>query len=256
MPGISSIMQSLFGTTPAVAAPTPPANPGPGNTQNNTGPAPGTASSPQTDNNGVVPKTEEAKAPLSDFKEIWQNDPKATPPETVEALFANFDPAKVQESAGKVDFSKSITPDVLAKVSKGGEEGTAAFLQALNTVAQSVYGNAAIASVEMMKKALSGAQNVYDKRLTSEVKKIATRDSVLAEDPRLNNSALQPVVEALQSQFILKNPNATPSEIKQQITNYFDEVGIMFAPKPVEPKGGSKNVRKEEDWSVFLGTEN
>src|SRR6266540_2742519 len=57
--------------------------------------------------------------PMMDFTKLWENplvDPK-NPPEPEETSFLpKFDPAKIAETLGKIDFSKSALPEELAAI--------------------------------------------------------------------------------------------------------------------------------------------
>lgn len=236
---------------------TNPNNPAPTNQPGQ--PLPGTQAGTGTAPNGVVPAQDPApqvtpkpdESPLTAHEKIWQTDPTKKPTETdVSTLFSGFDPAKALEAASKVDFTKVVTPDTAAKIAAGGQEAVTAFMESLNKVAQNVYGNSAIATTKIVEQALSRAQSVYDQRLQTEVKRIASRDSLVTQNPLLNNPAVQPVVEALQQTLLVKNPNATPGEINAQITDYLSALSQTFGKKSVETSASKKPA--EEDWSKFF----
>jgi hypothetical protein len=250
-------IMSLFQTPAAQpAAPTNPtgvANPGQ--------PLPGTQASQQTAPNGVVPQLpgdpnaggdpgNSNATPLEQFADIWQTpapDASQDP-----SFFANVDPAKLMASAKKVDFAKTLTPEMLAAVAAGGEPAQKAFVQAMNAVAQTVYAQSALATTKIVDQALSKYQTSYDARLPNLVKGLSANESLVTENPIFSNPALQPIVQGLQQQFQRKNPSASAAEIKQQISAYFNAVGMQFAPK-VEPTPQQKAAASEQDWSAFLG---
>ncbi len=229
---------------------TPPVNPPPGQNPQEVGkPLPGTQSTAQTDNNGVVPAQTDPGSPLDKHAKIWEtpDTSKDTPPA---GLFDNVDPNKVMESARKVDFSKSLTPELLAKIQSGGQEATAALAQSLNSVAQTVYAQSAMATTKIVEQALAKQQEQFNAQLPQLLKSHSTQENLLAANPLLANPAIQPLVGALKEQLIRKNPNATSGEIQSQVMDYFQALGSSFAPKPATPKG--KQVRAEEDWDKFF----
>lgn len=244
-----SLWQTIFGGPSGQ-----PAQPAPGNTNvqpNNT---------PGTQDNGVVPPNGQGndkqqtqddanKSPLDKHADIWKIDPNAN--SAPAPIFAGLDPAKVMESAKKVDFSKAVTPEQLTAISKGGEEAVVAFSQALNSVAQNVYAQSAVATAQIVEKALEKSQKSYDERLPSTLKRLSANDGLLQSNPVFANPALQPLVGALTEQLTRKNPNATQLEIQQQVSDYFESVGATFAPKPKEETSKSGKSR-EQDWSTFL----
>lgn len=259
-----SIFQTLFGGSSQPAA-----QPAPGNANQQPGNTPG------TQQNGVVPPQGQnqgdpansgnqnnnqnsnqnnnnggEKTPLDQFAEIWKTDPNSSDSNN-QAIFAGLDPAKVMESAKKVDFAKAVSPQQLEAIQKGGTEAVTAFAQAMNSVAQTVYAQNAIATTKIVEQALSKAQEQYDAKIPSMVKKLSANEGLLTENPLLSNPAIQPLVGALTEQLTRKNPNATAAEIRTQVNDYFSALGTSFAPKPAEDKNSSKS-KSEVDWSAFL----
>jgi hypothetical protein len=251
-------IMDLFRSAPAA---TPPA-PAPG-TNNNPSQAnqpgqqlPGTQASAQTAPNGVVPTTPEKKepdapaSPMADFKDIWQT--VASDGDSNKGLFEGLDPQKVMESARKVDFAKSLTPEILAKAAAGGEAGVAALVAAMNSVAQTGYAQSAIATTKIVEQALKKQQEKFDAALPNLVKKHSANESILANNPIFSNPAIQPLVGALQEQLVRKNPNATAKEIETQVGDFFQALGAQFAPASKADKAAAGKKGKEEDWSAFL----
>lgn len=250
-----SFIQKLFGGgTPATPmSPTiPPVNQPPGSaTQQNPGdPTLGTQQTQLTAPNGVIP-TQPAKeeSPLDKHAELWKTpdtDPNTKPPQ---GLFDNFDPQKMMEAAGKVDFTKIITPDQLQKITAGGPEAAVAFAESLNKVAQTVYGQSAVATANITKKALDEQETRIKALLPSLVKHQGVDDSLVAANALYANPAVQPLVEALKTQLITKHPQASASEIQSHIVGYLADIGKTFAPKVEAPR--NPNTPQEYDWSKF-----
>ena len=231
----------------------PPKNPAPGQNPDQAGkPMEGTQATQGTANNGVVPKQEDQTpvSPLDKHAKIWEtpDTPKDSEPQ---GLFANVDPNKVMESARKVDFSKSLTPELLAKIQAGGQEATAALAQSLNSVAQTVYAQSAMATTKIVEQALEKQQAQFNAQLPQMFKSLSANEGLMASNPLLSNPAVQPLVGALREQLIRKNPNATSAEIQQQVGDYFSSLGQVFAP-PAPKEKGKANARAEEDWGKFF----
>jgi len=258
---MANIFQTLFGTTPAAAsqnpapsAPTGVANPGQ--------PLPGTQASQQTAPNGTVPSQSQTMnpdptqnqtpaSPLEAFKDIWQTPPTDPNSTANQSMFANLDPAKLMESAKRVDFAKAVTPEILQKIQAGGPEASAALMEAMNTVAQMGYAQSALATTKIVEQALAKAQEQQNAQLPTLVKKLSTTEATLANNPLLQNPAVRPMFEALQSQLLMKNPNASSAEIQQQVGDFFSALGSTFAPAAPQT-AQQKAARTEEDWSKFL----
>lgn len=234
----------MFKSTPATPAqPTGVNNPGQ--------PLPGTQANPGTDNNGVVPVTPDPNAsPLDKFNKVWETDPNAKAPENPAEMFANLDPAKIQEASKKVDFSKVVTQENLAKITAGGPEAAKAFMESMNAMAQQTYAQSAMATTKIVEQALSKQQASFDAQLPTMVKRLSSSEA-LNQNPVFSNPALKPVVDAMQQTLIQKNPNATVTEINQQLNDYFNAVGLQFAPKAPETPA-SKAKASETDWEKFF----
>jgi hypothetical protein len=261
---IGSVMQSLFGGASSTPAPqqqtnqnVPTGNPNPGQ------PLPGTMANQTMAPNGMVPSANPTQqpapgsvveqkevSPLDGFTDIWQTSTNPDP-NAIEPIFQKLDPNKVMESARKVDFSRAITPEQLQSIAGGGEGAVKAFAAAMNSVAQTVYAQNAMATSKIVEQALEKQQTANDARMPSLVKKFSANESLMAENPLLSNPAIQPLVGALQEQLIRKNPNATAAAIQQQVNDYFAALGTTFGPKPKETPQ-QKADKNAFDWDKFL----
>lgn len=258
-------IMDLFRAPQTPAAPVTPPN-GPSQVANPGQPLPGTQSSPATAPNGMVPTQgqtvnvgqiqQEATpvSPLDTFKDIWQT-PTNTQDDSQGPMFSQVDPQKLMESAGKVDFAKAVSPEQMQAIAAGGEAAVAAFSQAMNKVAQTVYAQSAFATTKIVDQAMERQQQNFAKQLPSMVKKFSVNEGLQTENPLLSNPALTPLVSALSEQLVRKNPNATSAEIQSQVADYFNALGTTFAPKPPETPASraAAKAAKNEDWSAFLG---
>lgn len=220
-------------------------------------PLPGTQASATTAPNGTVPagtydqgqgQNQGQQSPADKFATVWDTtgvkaDPEPTP------VFQNIDPKKVLESAKQVDFSRVLTPEILSKITAGGQEAATAFAEALNGVAQNVYAQSAMASAKMVDTALEKQREQLTAQMPSMVKQLALQDSLKTANPLLNDPAVQPVVQALSQTLRMKHPDATVAEIQAQVNEYFGMLGERFQPKVAADKSKTK---AEDDWSKFF----
>lgn len=235
----------IFRPATPTPAPAPLAAPG-----NNSPGLPGTHSSPTTPPNGTVPTqppATEPASPLDSFKDVWSN---TNTPEAPEALFGKLDPNKLMESARQVDFAKVIKPEQLTAISQGGDGAVQAFATALNSVAQTVYGQSTLATTKIVEEALKRNSESYDTKMQEMVRKFSVNEGLQTSNPLLSNPAVQPLVSALTDQLARKYPNASSAEIQSQVNGYFQQLGTAFAPAPTTPK--SQSVKPAEDWASFM----
>ena len=248
-------IMSMFRTAPAAPNPLPA---GPSQVNQPGVPLPGTANSPQTDANGVVPTTAPAgeqvpaPTPFDGFKDLWSTP--TTPADSNGPMFAEVSADKLMESAGKVDFAKAVTPEQMQAIAAGGQGAVEAFAQSMNKIAQTVYAQSAFATTKIVDQAMARQQENFAKQLPSMVKKFSVNENLQDQNPLLSNPALTPLVSALSEQLVRKNPNATSSEIQQQVNDYFSALGTTFAPKPPETPASraAQKAAKAEDWSSFF----
>lgn len=256
MSGIMSMFSNLMGGAPAPAA-----TPGQVAAPNTPGSIPTSAPNTGATNGGTAPNgtvpaagtetTPNANAtPLDQFADLWNNaptDPNAPAPA---GIFGNVDPKKFMEAAGKVDFSKAVTPEQLQAISAGGDNAMQAFAQAMNKVAQNVYAQSAFATTKIVEQAMSRSKDSFLAELPQHIKKQTVSDNLRVENPIFSNPAVQPIISALEAQMAVKFPNATSTELTQMAKTYVEALGSSFAPKPPEDKSKSKN--EEFDWNTFL----
>lgn len=256
--GIMSMFSNLMGgNQPAPAAPPgtvgTPATPGniPQGAPNTGVTTPGTAP------NGQIPAVPADTAagnatPFDSFQDLWKNEP-VDPNAPPTSVFGNVDPQKFMEAAGKIDFSRAVTPEMLQAISTGGEGAMTAFATAMNKVAQGVYAQSAFATTKIVEQALSKSKDAFMAELPQHIKKQTVTDSLRAENPIFSNPAVQPIISALEAQMTVKYPHATAPEITQMAKQYVEALGISFAPKAAVTEAEAAKAKKGEmDWSTFL----
>lgn len=207
--------------------------------------------------NGVLPGTEGANpkpdtTPLDQFSELWKNDPN-NQNTSAPGIFNNVDPKKFMEAAGKIDFTKVITPEQLQAISQGGEGAVQSFAAALNSVAQTTYAQSAFAATKITEQAMTRARESFLAELPQHIKKQTVSENLRAENPVFQNPAVQPIISALEAQLTVKFPQASAGEITTMAKQYVEALGTSFAPKPAaDPSNGRPGVKQDEDWSNFF----
>lgn len=256
--GIMDMFRNI--TAPAAAAP-PAATGTPGAGQ--PGNIPATQSVTAVAGTGTVPVgsgdppvgTVENKSPMDEYKDLWKTTPTPGTSGAPKPLF-DLDPVKLLEAAKTIDYSKSVTPEQLAAISKGGEEGTQAFLAAMQNVAATTMMHSAATTGAMVEQAVKKTRADLIKEIPGLVRGQNLRESAAEENPGFNHPAVQPIVTAMQSQFQVKHPNATTAELREMTNNYLNALsGIISPPKADTGKGG-KATGDSYDWSSFLPDNN
>ena len=211
-------------------------------------PAPVAPATPTTPTTPAPTEPVGEVSPMDQFKALWEPVKQEGIDTTLPAnIFAGADPTKMLEAARKVDFSKSIPPEVLTKITAGGPEAALAFQQALNDVSQRAYAQSSFASTKMIEQALAKFQEGIDNRLPGQIKRHAVSDSIRESNPALMHPAAAPIMEALQSQMAVKYPNATVAEIKDMASQYL----TAFAGSAL-PQKKAETVPAAENWESFF----
>jgi hypothetical protein len=261
-----SIMERIFGAVKPASTPNVPGNPGvPPNPTNNlqTNPPPtGAVQSPSTAPNGVIPNDgsnlpgvipePKKETPEDKFKSLWETPP----PEKNETPPANTPSAqeRMLEAAGKVDFSKVIDQEDLAKIAAGGQDAVQALVKTLNKTAQTVYGQSTVVAHKMVERAVEEAEQRFAAQVPGLVKRNSAREGLLGENPAFTNPAIQPLVAAIQTQIMEKNPKASQAEINQATKEYFGMVAGVFSPPKKDGESGTsgKKAKDDVDWDEWM----
>lgn len=177
---------------------------------------------------GTLPPKEQA--PLAEFADIW-NTPtqEGEVPPGLDDPYLRIDEAKVQELVNGMNFAQPTAQqqELFAKAIQGDVQ---AFSEILNGVAREVYYQSAINAARVSERvARTGVERLRD-NIPKQVRSISSSETLYKTNPLLNNTALRPIVNAVQAQFQLKHPTASPSELAEMTNKYFQDSAHLFAP--------------------------
>lgn len=249
-----SILAKLFGGVTG-QAPSPAQAANPALQQQQQLPTPGNIPAvnamPANPANPTVPATvEPTKAPegLDKYSDIWNIKPEDMP-KAPESVFAGVTPEQIAAVAAKTDFSKAVTPDMMAAISGGGEGAVAAMMQAMNAVAQQGYATNAQASIKLIETALAKQQETFTAALPDLIKNQNVANNLRTSNPIFKHPAAAPILDMFTKQLQLKNPTASAEQIQTQAQEYLLSLATTANPTKtvVDPK-----APKETDWSDFM----
>lgn len=214
-------------------------------------PATGTGTQPGELQNNTPPEPTDPVSSLDTFKDLWQNDAEggetADDLET-DALFT-IDAEKINDTVSKINFAQVLDAETLGKISEGGEEAQRAFALSLNKVAQQVFSQSMLANATLVKQALSGAQEKFDKRAQQTYRQTQVSDTVRESNPAFKHPSVAPMIAALETQLAHKYPTASPAEISQKAQAYFtDFADAIRAPE----KKAAETKIDGTDWEAFF----
>jgi hypothetical protein len=226
----------------------------PSKTGNTTVPGDGTVRSDGTGPAAIPKAGEGAESPLEKFKDIWQ---KPENPAKQPSLVPEFkiDPQKLNAAAKSIDFKKAVTPEVLERLKKGGDD--TAILDALNEVGQAAFAQSIGATTKIVESAMQNQANSFHNSVMPEIlRKHEISQAISANNKLAENPATAPIFALVKDAVTAKFPAATPDEIKQhtnELMGGLAEEMIRASGRVVTdaPKVQA-NARRDTDWGSFF----
>lgn len=245
------LFANMFNTGTGIAhnGPQPPAPPAPAPAGPPAAPAPAPApAEPQT-----------AVSHLDAWTSLWQNPttedgkPAPMPVDPLRQPLFTLDPAKIAESAGKMDFTGNIPPETLARMTAGGADSAAAFQEALNIGIRNAVIGLTVNQGNLVNQAVLENNTRISGALPSHIKKVQLLE-LGSDDPVMSHPAVQPLVNSLKQMAFAKDPNASPAEVNKQVSEYIRGMGAALQETDPTVVAAKKTAAKgEQDWGVFLG---
>ena len=241
---------NFFESKPAVSTPAPAA--APSTTQQQTA-APGTietAPNPFAVNDPAAKPTE---SPVPDFNKLWEPIATPTPDPNAPKPVSQEDRIKQTiEAARQIDFTKVIPQDTMAKISAGGQDAQAAFVEAINLVNQATYAQSTFAADARIEQAIAKAGEEFKKQIPAIVRQHNLHDTLRGEDPRYKDPEIAPLLTAIDQQISLKFPDATAAQVNSMRSQYLDRVTGKLNPKPTETPTKDPRNGEVEDWTFLM----
>jgi hypothetical protein len=245
-----SFLNSLFNTatgTPSTGgrpgAPAPTVTPG----------APAVAATPAAPAAPVEPSF---TSELDKFKSMWQTPttddgkPVQAPVDPLSQPVFTLDRQKVIDSAGKMNFTGEINPELLQKALGGDGNALAAIID--GAVRNAVAG-VTLSQADLLNQAML----TNNQRVTAALPTHINRTTLLnsqTDDPVLSHPAVQPLLTALKQTAFARNPNAKPADIEAEVHNYIRGLATAVVDSsPENIKRQQQQQAGEVDWMSALG---
>lgn len=187
---------------------------------------------------------------IKDNKGNQPADPFATP-------FFNLDPKKLGEAVSKMDFTRTVNPELVTKVFSGNpQEAGPALMEILNSVGRGAFAAAMQANTGMVERGFGNFRQRYDSVLEGRFRDFQV-NSTQSSNPALKHPAAQPVLAAIKQMFASQNPNLPASEVQSKAEDYFlamsKAINSVGDGNAGNSGGGSgKGSASEPDYSMFL----
>lgn len=207
---------------------------------------------PQTNNGSAEAQS---ASPLDAFKDLWQpaatpKDAQGNPVPASKGMF-NLDPAKIMETAGKINFKQSVSKDQLAAITAGGPDAMNALLDVINKVGQDAYAHSVQTNAQLMEAGFGKARTDFTAELPNHIKNYGVSRELSRENPAFAHPAAQPIIDAVKTQMMQKFPGASESEVAQKAREFVEG----FANAAIPPKtdaSSQQNKSSNTDWDAWV----
>ena len=224
---------------------------------------------PHVQNNPLVPNNQNTVPPQQDpanpgvttspmdkFKDLWHIDPNTPNAQTnPNAPLIQLDQAKLAEQVKQMDFTKSVSPELFQQALGGGDNAVQALSTIVNTVAQQAVAQALVGSSMVSE----GAVKKYGANLRTELPGLLKQQSMMDQrrqlNPAMSDPMYEPMVRVVEQRMREKFPDATPTELTQQVSMYFDGLAAAAtAPKTAQEQKEQQQQKSKDDvdWDAYM----
>jgi hypothetical protein len=191
-------------------------------------------------------------SPLDAFTDLFTIDPKKpVPKDPLAEPLLKLDPKTLGEAVAKMDFTKNLPPDLVAKALQGDAN---AFAQALNGATRASFMQITQMVTGLIEGAVRTNNGRYDSALESRFRTFQLNSST-STNKALEHPAAKPVVAALKSSIAQMHPELSAADVQKRAEDYF--LGMSKAITSVGEEGaggtaGNRGEPAEQDWSKYL----
>ena len=162
---------------------------------------------------------------------------------TLDDAYLTIDNDKVIELAKGMNFVPN-GPEMQALAQKALSGDAQAFAEYNNALMQNMYASILTQTSRISEKIARAGVTRLQATIPNTVRSISTTNNLTTQNPIFSDPASKPMVDMIRSQVELKNPTATPEQVTEQVTKYFQDFAAVLAPKakPAEtpnPYGGT-----------------
>lgn len=218
-------------------------NPSGGNPANAPAPAPAPAPDP-------------INSQLDQLVGVWHTPttadgkPVGPQPDPLAQQMFQFDPAKVQEGASKLDFTTGISPEKAAAALGGDID---AFKEVINQAVRTAFVGSTLNTGNLLNDGFARHGRNIDQALPGRIRNFQVSSSK-SEDPILSHAAFAPMVSAMRGVIASKMPNASADEVTRATEEYFLQIGNVFATRKQKEEAKASGAAEEEvDWLKSMG---
>lgn len=160
---------------------------------------------------------------------------------------------KYQQLFSKQDFTQGIDQEQVQKALQGDAE---AFMAVLNGVGRNAASNSSFLSSKVASKGVGSRLEKFGQEVPKMVRDQAVNEMFTNNKNKIySDPATKPVIESIQSMVLKQNPNATASQVQQEVDEYLKAFTGSFAGTMAddEKQESQKGQQQEVDMSSIFG---
>lgn len=183
------------------------------------------------------------------FATLWDNTPEdPNNPKPDNKIYGNVKLEQVMQSAGNLDFTSNIEPELL-QAAVGGDMNS--LIQIINKVGQQSYANALFGGMRVFDQGAEARFNSFNNELPGLINQHSAFSQTRELSPLATNPSTKPIYDMVAKQIIAKNPNATQAQINETVMQYIDMFkqvgGGQGQQQPTDPQ-----QKGNEQWKDFF----
>jgi hypothetical protein len=216
------------------------------------------------DNKGFNPdlgnnNKKQSNDPMLEFDKLWEDtpvDPK-NPPKEFKGYLPEIDQTKFQEQLGKLDFSKSISPETMQKLLTGGPEAAEAWPEMINAIGRQSFAMAFNASTKMTNAGLQNAEKRFTEDLIPNSIQNRLVNDTFSDNPLAQDPEVAGFLNQIKKQYTAKFPKASPKAISDAANKYLESIAAKATKKPNQDSELDNNTKLSRgldgaDWEEWI----
>lgn len=198
-------------------------------------------------------------SPLDKFTPLFQTDPTKAQKGLFDDPFFPKDQFDQLNQAISQQSYAQVTPETMQKIMSGD---TQALQQLLNSSVQAAIMQMTQLTNGMITQSLQGYHARFTPELDNRLNAYHGQQSFASQNEKLNHPALQPMINALRTQFMQANPTMSPQQINKEIETYLVQAGQVFnvngngaggvGTDPITGANSQRQANKAVDWNSWF----
>lgn len=194
-------------------------------------------------------------SPLDAYNDMWQTrttsdgKPAAPAVDPLTQPVFNLDPAKVMESAKRIDYLAGVDPANITSALSGDAN---AFMNVINGAIANAVAGVTVSQGNTINQALLANNQRVSSALPDHIKRAQLHSSV-DDNPVYSHPAVAPLTKTLKEFALAQNPNASVAEIDTKIKGYLSGLATALTEQsPAAQQQRQAAAKQEQDFSAFF----